>query len=102
MSEPEGEALFEALSSLPAPPKDYTEQDKYRDFRKVFLSSEEGGRVLRQLLAWGHLFGPSIFGNPIDPYRVVALEAERNYALRLLKTIHDEPKAKPAQTARKT
>lgn len=97
----DADPLFDALSSLPAPPEGYTPQDRYRDYRQLFMGSEQGQRVLRDILKQGHLLRPSLTGRPVDPYAVVALEAERNFALRILTAIHDEPKAQPTTQTRK-
>ena len=93
--------LFDALMKLPSP-EGYTAMDRYRDFRQLFMGSEQGTRVLREILAWGHMFRPGFSaGGPIDPYRLSIHEGERNMALRLLGTINSEPVTKPAQVNRK-
>lgn len=100
MSEPQDESaerdalLMEAATSLTAA-GGYTDMDRYRDFRLVFQGSEEGKRVFRELLAWGHMFRTSMTGAPVDPLRLAFREGERNIALRLLNAISTEPKAKP-------
>ena len=79
----------------------YTPQDRYRDFRAVFMSTEQGQRVLREILAWGHVFKPSVqAAGAIDPHRVTFAEGERNIALRLLTTINREPVDGPKQANR--
>lgn len=78
----------------------YTPKERYHDFRKVF-GTPEGQRVMREVLAWCHMFKPSVFGNPIDPYLVTLKEGERNIGLRLLTTYHNEPPEKPERTRRK-
>jgi hypothetical protein len=84
--------LLEVATAIPG--GEYLPMDRYRDFRKVFLGSDEGGRVLRQLFAWGHMFKTSF-----DKESGVTAfnEGERNMALRLLATISREPKERPAK-----
>jgi hypothetical protein len=88
--------LLRMATSLPAA-RDYTPMDRYRDFRKVFLGSDDGQRVFRELLSWGHMFKPSANGSPIDPLLMAIHEGERNYALRLLATVTREPITKPVR-----
>lgn len=94
----EVQGFLSAFADLPQPGQ-YTAMDRYQDFRRVFLGSEEGKRVLRELLAWGHCFRPSVpaAAGPIDPYAVVRNEGERNIALRLLKVVNTEPVDRPAR-----
>lgn len=98
MSE-EGPLLATALSL--SKPENYTQQDRYRDFRKVFFGTEEGKRVLHELLSWGHMFKPSPSTSPVDPYAMAIREGERNIALRLLTTVSVEPVQQPATTTRR-
>ena len=42
------EFFEEHVTAIPA---GYTNLDRYRDFRRVFLETEEGGRVLAQIIA---------------------------------------------------
>ena len=93
----EAELLAE-LAALPS--ENYTPEDRYRDFRKLF-TTEEGKRVFREVLAWGHLLQPSAHGNPVDPYLTHIREGEANIARRLLVTVMKEPPQKPAQQQRK-
>lgn len=84
---------FDFLDQLPAT-DNYTPLDRYRDFRAVFLASEQGRRVLHEILGWGHMFRPSfVGGGQVDPYRLAIREGERHMALRLLTTIKAEPRA---------
>jgi len=80
---------LEVLANLPLV-KNYTPADKYHDFRKVF-STPEGQRVFREILGWGHIFKPSLSGDPIDPLAMAVREGERNNSLRLLATYNNEP-----------
>lgn len=95
----EVESLLVAMANRPNPGQ-YTAIDKYRDFRAVF-GTEQGRRVLYEILAWGHMFRPSILGAPIDPYLTHVHEGERNIALRLLNTISKEPVTPPTEANRK-
>ncbi len=88
---------LELLADLSVPGEDYDPIDRYNDFRKVFLETEQGRRVLRQILGWGSLLKSHLvrMPHPIDPYAVVAREGERNLALRLFATMLVEPSKKP-------
>lgn len=102
MSEPTDDTaadadVADALLALAGQTGPYTAEDRYRDFVKLFRSSPEGERVLRELLSWGHLLRPSIQGRPIDPLLMAVMEGERNFALRVLTTVTREPTARPVQ-----
>lgn len=91
--------LLEALTSFPSQ-QNYTPKDRYHDFRRIF-TSDEGKRVLREILSWGGMFRPSVIGNPVDPYRMAIREGERNMALRLLAAIYNEPPERPEKTGKR-
>jgi len=94
------EDFFDALASLPNPTP-YSPRDKYHDFRRLFTGTDEGKRVMREILSWGRMFKPSILGSPIDPYLMAVREGERNMALRLLATVINEPPERPVEVTRK-
>jgi hypothetical protein len=98
VEKPQPPDLLDVLAAMPSQ-DGYTPMDCYRDFRKVF-GTDEGQRVLREILSWGRMFRAPVLGNPIDPYAMAVAFGERNIALKLLATIHNEPKDKP-QRARK-
>jgi len=85
--------LLAELASLPS--GHYTPADRYHDFRKVFTGSEEGKRVLEEILRWGHLLKSSVRGIPIDPYLTHINEGESNMARKLLATVYKEPPPEP-------
>ncbi len=81
--------------------KSYTPKERYHDFRRVFMETDEGRRVLREILSWGKLFQPGLMGNPIDPYLMAVHKGEQNMALRLLATVYNEPPERATQTLSK-
>lgn len=91
--------LLEELAALPSQ-DGYSPIERYRDFRKVF-GTDEGKRVLREILSWGRMFRAPILGKPIDPYAMAVAFGERNMALKLMATIYTEPVDKPATQSRK-
>lgn len=50
---------------------DYTEADRYRDFRRLFLDTQRGRRVLWQIFEMGNLFAP-IAVTPTPPTTATA------------------------------
>ena len=71
----------------------YTVMDRYRDYRAVFWGSDQGRRVLKDIIKFGHGIRTTAIGpDPtIDPYRMAIHEGERNMALRILKISSAEP-----------
>lgn len=94
---PEAQAESLAAEFLLVPPPAYEPMDRYRDFRRVFLGSDEGKRVLFEIMRMGRMANPTIPpGKPIDPLGMAVMNGERNLVLRLLAIIAHEPAAKPA------
>ncbi len=87
---------LEILADL-SMPEEYEPVDRYNDFRKVFLETDQGRRVLRQVLGWGHLLKSHLVGmpRPIDPYSILGFEGERNLALRIFSVMLVEPPKRP-------
>lgn len=92
--------MLDMLANLPSQ-EGYAPMDRFRDFNKVF-GTDEGKRVLRELVSWGRMFRAPFFGKPIDPYAMAIAFGERNIALKLLATLHNEPKLDKPQRTRKT
>ena len=78
----------------------YTPMDRYRDFKKVF-GTEDGKRVLREIISWGRLLKTPMMGNPIDPYAMAVAFGERNLASKIMAAIHNEPPDKPQRARQK-
>lgn len=87
------EELLQIVASLPAT-EGYTPQDRYADFRQVF-GTDQGQRVLAEILSWGRLFRTPSLGSPVDPYKAMLLLGEANIAKRLLTTYNYEPPQQP-------
>ena len=92
--------ILNAVANLTSQ-KQYLPKDRYTDFRKTFMGSDEGKRVLREILSWGRMFSPAMNSKPIDPYAMAVREGERNMALRLLVTVYNEPPERPEKTQTK-
>ena len=93
------EEYLDILASLSLP-DNYDPVDRYHDFRQLFLETEQGRRVLKQILGWGHLLRVSTIANPVDPWRMVFTEGERNMALRLFAAMLVEPPRKAERQER--
>ncbi len=77
-----------------------TDVDRYREFREVFLGTEQGKRVLHDIMEWCHMGHSSIPPGQFDTNQVLVNEGERRIGLKLLTALNVEPKAKPAQQKR--
>ena len=88
--------LLDEVTKLPSL-QGYLPEDRYREFRRVFLDTPEGPRVLAEILSWGRFFKQSVTTSPIDANLLLLREGQRNIALALLNTIYNEPPAKPAK-----
>jgi len=72
--------------------ENYTDADRYRDFRRVFLDGPEGRRVLWQLFEMAHLFAPVVM-LPGDPYEAYHRDGARNLALAIFAILNADPNA---------
>ena len=93
---PDPEAFFAELAAAWTG-KNYTETERYKDFRQLFMGSDQGKRVLYQILGWGHMFRSSAALALHDPYRTQFHDGERNLTLRIFNAVHVEPKDKPTR-----
>lgn len=97
---PKSEAdLLDELAGLPSQ-EGYSPVERHRDFQKVF-GTEDGKRVLREILSWGRMFRSPVLGKPIDPYAMAVAFGERNIALKLMATVHTQPTDKPPTQRKK-
>jgi hypothetical protein len=88
------EAFFVELASVY--PEKYNKMDRYREFRSVFLGSEQGKRVLYEILSWGGMLRPS--SRNFDTNETFFHEGERNIALKIMTIMNAEPKQRPTST----
>jgi len=77
--------------------ENYTETDRYKDFRKVFLDSPEGRRVLYQLIEMTHLYAPSFDPASPNPHLTHIHEGERNIGLYLMGILNADPNGFPQE-----
>lgn len=82
------------------PLTNYTNKDRYHDFRKVFMGTDEGKRVLSEIVKWAKLLDAPKLTSPIDPYFLAIREGGHNLVRKLLVTIYKEPPEQPTQTNR--
>lgn len=85
---PDPEALFADLARARGGAR-WTDDDRRRDFRRVFLGSEAGRRVLYELFAWSHMFASTFV--PGDAYATHWREGGRDIGLRLLTVLDGVP-----------
>lgn len=91
------DVLFADLSATHPGKGEYSHLDRYADFRAVFLATDQGRRVLYEILSWGHMFAATPMLGQFEANKTFFLEGERNIALRIFDTAHKEPPEKPAR-----
>jgi hypothetical protein len=89
------EAEFADLARTHPGTAAYTAMDRYRDFRAVLLGSDQGKRVLYEIMSKGHMFASSAALGRHDANKTFFHEGERNLALMIFGFARAEPKAKP-------
>lgn len=83
-------------------PKDYPEENRWRDFNELFLGSEQGRRVLFAILDYCE-----IFKNPATRPQGLEIDDRLTYmrigladiGRQIIKTITERPQATPPATA---
>lgn len=93
------EAEFADLAASHPGKHAYTDMDRYRDFRAVFLTTDQGKRVLHEILGRGHVLHA---GLTFEPHRLFFQEGERNIALWIFGKARVEPKALPVMQTKTT
>jgi len=88
--DPDPLAFFERLRQVRFG-ESYSDADRHRDFRAVFLSTPEGRRCLYQIFEWAHVFHSSVV--PGDPYMSHFQDGERSIGLQILAVLNAEPVA---------
>ena len=88
--------LLDSLNELPRT-DNYSQKDRYADFRQVFTGSEQGKRVYRELLVWGKMLSSTVSGNPIDTNKVIFAEGHRNFVIKLIAAVNIEPPEQPTK-----
>lgn len=94
---PDPEAFLAELAAS-HPGKGYRPMDRFRDFKKVFLSDEQGRRVLYEILSFCGMFRSAAPRAGFDPSETMFFCGQQDIAFRLLATMNAEPKARPAST----
>ena len=95
VGDPDPEAFFTELAAAHPGDGRYRRMDQYRDFRAVFQGSEQGRRVLHEILTWCHV------GHASAPYarfgtnETFFSDGERSIGIRIMVTMNKEPTAQP-------
>ena len=97
---PDPGAFFAELSAS-HPGKQYARADKYRDFRAVFQNSEQGRRVLHEILTWCHIGHASAPQAKFQTNETMYLDGQRSVGIKLMVIMNAEPKDKPTSTKEK-
>lgn len=98
---PDPVAFYEDLLKI-WPGKSYrNSMDRFKDFHTVFMTTQQGRRVLAEIMTWGHLWDAIPSSGPIDEKAIMFKLGERNMALKLMATLNAEPPAKPDKQKKK-
>lgn len=101
VGDPDPEAFLAELARSHPGKAYHNSIDRYRDFRRVFLETEQGRRVLYELLSWGHMYrSPARIAN-FDPYETMFHDGESHIAKMIISTMHAEPATRPKSTKEK-
>ena len=98
IGDPDPERFLAGLARAHPGKSRYTDVDRYRDFRALFLETERGRRVLYELLSWGHVFRASAPMANFDPHKTLFHDGERSIALKIMATMNAEPMERPTKT----
>lgn len=93
----DGDEIFDALSSLPSFPDPMA---RYRGFRRVLLETDDGPRVLREIIAWCRLLSVARPAAGTTADTRAFHDGERHIGVQIMHTLHTEPRERPAQAKR--
>ncbi len=65
--------------------------DRYRDFRRLFLETEQGKRVLYEIMGWCGMFRSAAPSANFDPHKTMFLNGQQDIAFKLLAVMDQEP-----------
>lgn len=82
---------FEEIARGGQPQGQYEPVQRYQDFRAVFMRTEQGRRVLYEIMRWCHMFNSPVGAERVDMGRLAVHAGMHNIGIRLLKTVHEEP-----------
>ena len=90
-------SLLDSLLDVTANPDNYTDTDRYREYRQVFLGSQAGERVLRDiLLKTGYSFPGAVMqgaeARPPTPDEALWQGGARDVGYSIMRTLAIEPK----------
>lgn len=91
---PDPEALFADLARAHSG-TGYGDDERYRDFRQLFLGSDRGRKVLYEIFTWANMFRPVFV--PGDAYATHYRDGERNIGLKILAALNAEPAPRQAE-----
>lgn len=73
--------------------------ERHKDFHSLFTSTEKGKRIMKEIMTWGHQW-EALRSN--DSHVLAFKNGERTLAMKILTTVHAEPKDLPKTTKEKT
>jgi len=92
--------MMESMEELPT--SEYpTRKERYADFRQLFMGTDQGKRVYRELLSWGKMFNVAVYTSPVDPYRMAMFQGYSNFAKEIMIVTNAEPAEQPTKTRKK-
>ena len=97
VGDPDPEAFLAELAAS-HPGKGYKPMDRYRDFRRVFLSDEQDRRVLYEVMTFCGMFRSAAPRAEFETNETFFFNGQQDIGFRLLATMHAEPKARPTST----
>ncbi len=100
MGRPDADALFDELAR--APGEKMSKRDRYQEYRALFLGSDQGRRVLRDIMDEAHSLGcPVPMNGQIDPLRAMVRIGEQNTVRNIINAMNAEPSPTPPQRPEK-
>lgn len=100
---PEQYELLEVLKTSFYSVEGRDKHDRYKEFNLVFMDTDEGKRVLYEILAMAKLSSSIItpFPQEIDTNRMLVLEGKRQLAMDILGVLSKEPNTEKPKEANK-
>lgn len=83
------------------PGRNYKPMDRYSDFRRLFLETEQGRRVFYEIMSFCGMYKSAAPRANFDPYQTMFFNGQQDIGYRLLAAMNVEPKSQPTSTKEK-
>ena len=98
--DPDHQAFLSELASS-HPGRNYKPMDRYADFRRLFLETEQGRRALYEIMSFCGMYKSPAPRANFETNQTMFFNGQQDIGYRLLAVLNIEPKSQPKSTKEK-